>query len=99
MSLRTAAAFYTYSKSRGLFAGISLETGAFIERKGANRKIYGAHVRARDLLSGRIAAPPEACVLFDALNEVVRGQVQSAADTMARDFAAKCGVSLSAWRL
>jgi lipid-binding SYLF domain-containing protein len=94
LALRTGSAFYTYSKSRGLFAGISLESGAFIERKGANRKIYGDRVRARDLLSGRIAPPPEADVLFDALNEAVRGQVQAATNDMANKFAASCGVPL-----
>ncbi len=96
MALRTASAFYTYSKSRGLFAGISLESGAFIERKAANRKIYGEHVRARDLLSGRIGAPAEAQVLFDALNEAILLQVQAAADDFAQQFATKAGVVLRA---
>ena len=40
VSLRSPAAVYTYSKTRGLFAGISIEGSALIERKDANKK-YG----------------------------------------------------------
>ena len=36
--MRRPAAIYTYSKSKGLFAGISIEGSALIERKDANRK-------------------------------------------------------------
>lgn len=38
VSLRSTAAIYTYSKTRGLFAGISVEGSGLIERKDANRK-------------------------------------------------------------
>ena len=38
VSLRSPAAVYTYSKTRGLFAGISIEGSALIERKDANKK-------------------------------------------------------------
>ena len=36
--VRSPAAIYTYSRTRGLFAGISVEGSALIERKDANRK-------------------------------------------------------------
>lgn len=38
ISLRSPAAIYTYSKTKGLFAGISVEGSALIERKDANKK-------------------------------------------------------------
>lgn len=40
MALRSTAAVFTYARSRGLFAGISVEGSYLIERKETNRK-YG----------------------------------------------------------
>ena len=41
VSLRSPAAIYTYSKTKGLFAGISIEGSGLIERKDANKKLVG----------------------------------------------------------
>lgn len=38
IALRSTAAVFTYCRSRGLFAGISLEGSYLIERKDTNRK-------------------------------------------------------------
>lgn len=38
VALRSSAAVFTYCKSRGLFAGVSLEGSCLIERKETNRK-------------------------------------------------------------
>ena len=38
VAVRSPAAIYTYSKTKGLFAGISVEGSALIERKDANKK-------------------------------------------------------------
>lgn len=38
VAVRSPAAIYTYSKTKGLFAGISIEGSALIERKDANKK-------------------------------------------------------------
>ena len=38
VSVRSPAAIYTYSKTKGIFAGISIEGSALIERKDANKK-------------------------------------------------------------
>ena len=40
VAVRSAAAIFTYSKTRGIFAGISVEGSGLIERKDANKK-YG----------------------------------------------------------
>jgi lipid-binding SYLF domain-containing protein len=61
------AAIYTYSRSKGLFAGASLEGAIIATQKTANAHYYGRPVRAIDILTGRIAAPAKARVLRGAL--------------------------------
>jgi SH3 domain-containing YSC84-like protein 1 len=61
------AAIYTYSRSKGLFAGASLEGAVIATQKTANARYYGRPVRAIDILAGRVAAPGKASVLRAAL--------------------------------
>jgi lipid-binding SYLF domain-containing protein len=51
------AAVYTYSKSKGLFAGVSLEGAVIGTNKDANARYYGRAVSASDILHGRVAPP------------------------------------------
>ena len=51
------AAIYTYSRSKGLFIGASLEGAVIGTRKGANERYYGRPVTADDVLHGRVPAP------------------------------------------
>jgi lipid-binding SYLF domain-containing protein len=51
----TTAAVYTYSRSKGLFAGASLEGAIIATQKTANIRYYGRVVSARSILSGRVA--------------------------------------------
>ncbi|KAJ4293717.1 hypothetical protein N0V88_005225 [Collariella sp. IMI 366227] len=67
-SLRSVAGIFSYSKTKGLFAGVSLEGSAIIERKDANAKLYGRQVSARELLSGGERPPPQAAPLLNILN-------------------------------
>jgi lipid-binding SYLF domain-containing protein len=46
------AEILTYSRSRGLFAGVSLEGSTLREDTGANEKLYGKKISARDIVSG-----------------------------------------------
>ena len=62
------AAIYTYSRSKGLFAGASLEGAVIATQKTANARYYGRSVRARDVLTGRVAAPAKANGLRAALS-------------------------------
>ncbi|KAF9298367.1 hypothetical protein BGZ88_007020 [Linnemannia elongata] len=62
------AAIYSYSKTKGLFAGVSIEGSIIIERKDTNEAFYRAPVTAQDLLSGAIPPPPQADILYRALN-------------------------------
>ena len=61
------AAIYTYSRSKGLFAGASLEGAIIATQKTANARFYGRRVRATDILSGRVAPPARASSLRAAL--------------------------------
>ena len=62
------AALYTYSRSKGLFAGVSLEGAIIATQKDANREYYGRRVSARAILRGRVAPPGRAARLLDVLN-------------------------------
>ena len=61
------AAIYAYSRSKGLFAGASLEGAIIATQKTANARFYGRPVRAIDILRGRVAAPARANSLRAAL--------------------------------
>ena len=50
----TCALCYAFSKTRGLFGGISIEGLAFCEGRKANTKCYGQGVTARHILNGQI---------------------------------------------
>ncbi|CDO74741.1 hypothetical protein BN946_scf184968.g1 [Trametes cinnabarina] len=66
-SLAHPAPMFSYSKSKGLFAGLSLEGTVLIERKDANRHFYGSAVPARDILSGRVPPPEVASRLYEVI--------------------------------
>jgi lipid-binding SYLF domain-containing protein len=51
------AAVYTYSRSQGLFAGVSLEGTVIATRNDTNAAYYGRRVAPKDILDGRVKAP------------------------------------------
>jgi lipid-binding SYLF domain-containing protein len=51
--IKLDAEIYTYAKSRGLFAGVSLEGARLAPDTKANREYYGSRVSADSLLFGR----------------------------------------------
>lgn len=67
-SLGSVAAIFSYSKTKGLFAGVSLEGSMLVERREANRKFYGTNCTAKTILSGRVEPPPECDILFRVLD-------------------------------
>jgi SH3 domain-containing YSC84-like protein 1 len=67
-SLKGVAGIFAYSKTKGLFAGVSLEGSVLVERKDANEKLYNRRVSASSLLGGSIPAPIEAEPLLRILN-------------------------------
>lgn len=64
-SLAHPAPMFSYSKSKGLFAGLSLEGTALLERKDANKDFYGSAIPARDILGGRVPPPEVASRLYE----------------------------------
>jgi lipid-binding SYLF domain-containing protein len=46
------AEILTYSRSRGLFAGVSLEGSTLRQDNGANEKVYGQKISAREIVMG-----------------------------------------------
>jgi len=61
------AAVYTYSRSKGLFVGVSLEGAVIGTQRQSNFTYYGRPVRADSILSGLIKPPPGAAPLRRAL--------------------------------
>ncbi|KAJ6261288.1 hypothetical protein Dda_3957 [Drechslerella dactyloides] len=85
-SLRGIAGIFSYSKTKGLFAGVSLEGSVIIERRDANKKFYGANCKASSLLSGSV--PPSQKTEAEALYRVLNSRVFSGAlgDDMYNDI-------------
>ncbi|GAA5991579.1 hypothetical protein JCM5350_002622 [Sporobolomyces pararoseus] len=52
-----ASVMYSYSRSKGLFGGASIEGSIIVERSDANSKAYGFNVTAKQLLSGSTELP------------------------------------------
>jgi len=64
-SLANPAPMFSYSKSKGLFAGLSLDGTILIERKDANRDFYGSPIPARNILKGDVPAPEAASRMYE----------------------------------
>jgi lipid-binding SYLF domain-containing protein len=59
----------SYSRARGLFAGVSLEGSTIRPDNGDNRRVYGKDIPARTLvLSGTVPVPPAAELMVTTLN-------------------------------
>lgn len=67
VSANTVAAntsqIYSYTKSKGLYAGVSLDGTVLLERKEANAAFYGRAITAAEILR-TIPQPPEALELY-----------------------------------
>ena len=63
------AEILSYSRSRGLFAGVSLEGSTLRSDGGANENLYGKELSATQIIAeGAVKAPPAAGALLDVLN-------------------------------
>ena len=66
------SAMYTYSRSQGLFAGVSLEGTGIGTRDEANAAYYGKPVTAAEILSGKVQPPAGARNLLAALAKLAK---------------------------
>lgn len=62
------AAVYTYSRSQGLFAGVSLEGTVLVAQSDKNAAYYRRQVTPEQILRGEVAPPPSAAPLIAALS-------------------------------
>ncbi|KAI9835933.1 MAG: hypothetical protein M1819_001831 [Sarea resinae] len=85
-SFRSVAGVFSYSKTKGLFAGVSLEGSVLLERRDANEKLYSSRVTAAQLLGGSVRPPPAAEPLMRVLNSrVFAGVGNMASDDIYND--------------
>jgi len=64
------AEILSYSRSRGLFAGISLSGSTLRADNSANKKLYGRNVSAHDIVfNNEVTAPESAKLLLSKLNK------------------------------
>jgi lipid-binding SYLF domain-containing protein len=59
----------TYSRSKGLFAGVSLEGASMDTDEDANKDLYGKQMSAKEIISGHQAVIPAAKSLVDTLDK------------------------------
>jgi lipid-binding SYLF domain-containing protein len=62
------AEILTYSRSRGLFAGVSLEGSTLRPDGDGNESVYGSAIAPADIVKGSIAVPSAARQMIDLLN-------------------------------
>jgi lipid-binding SYLF domain-containing protein len=62
------AEMLSYSRARGLFAGVSLEGTTLRPDNDANTLVYGSTLAARDIVKGSVAVPSAAQPMVDVLN-------------------------------
>jgi SH3 domain-containing YSC84-like protein 1 len=64
------AEMLTYSRSRGLFAGVSLEGSTLRQDNGGNQRLYGKKISAEDVIrKGAVGVPPSGQKLVALLNQ------------------------------
>jgi len=59
----------TYSRSKGLFAGITLEGAVVQQDDDSTKAIYGKNVKFRNILSGRVSTPQSAEAFMKAVSD------------------------------
>ena len=61
------AEMLSYSRSKGLFGGVSLSGASLRVDDEANKNLYGQKVSGEDIIAGKVQAPPEAQQLVSEL--------------------------------
>jgi lipid-binding SYLF domain-containing protein len=70
--LEMHAEILTYSRSRGIFAGVSLDGTAVEPDRSADRALYGRNVSRKAILSGKVPAPRAAQGLLAEISRYTR---------------------------
>jgi len=59
----------TYSRSKGAFAGVSLNGAVLTQDNDATNAFYGKAIPSKELLAGQVQPPPSAHVFLNAVSE------------------------------
>ncbi|KAJ3012503.1 UNVERIFIED_CONTAM: hypothetical protein HDU68_001159 [Siphonaria sp. JEL0065] len=77
-SITNVSPIFSYSKSKGLFAGASLDGSVVMEAKETNEKQYGRVIDAQEILSGKIGCPTVAQALYSTLDARIKMEYEAA---------------------
>jgi SH3 domain-containing YSC84-like protein 1 len=64
-----SAEMLSYSRSHGVFGGVSLSGTSLGPDSGANEKVYGKKISGQQIFAGSVQAPPQAAELLSTLQE------------------------------
>jgi len=67
--LKLRAEILSYSRARGIFAGVSLDGAVVQADKSGDKAMYGDNVDRREILNGKVAVPESAQRLLHEINE------------------------------
>jgi hypothetical protein len=74
----------TYSRSKGVFAGLTLE-GAVVEQDNdSTRAIYGKHMTFRNILSGKVSTPRSVEAFIKAVSDAGQRALQKQVKTRSK---------------
>jgi lipid-binding SYLF domain-containing protein len=68
------AEILSYSRSRGLFAGLVLKGSTLRSDDNDNKRMYGKEVQHQDILTGKVPAPAEAAALLQTLSRYSKSE-------------------------
>jgi lipid-binding SYLF domain-containing protein len=74
------AQMLSYSRSRGVFGGVSLSGATLRPDGGANENLYGKKVSATEIIQGKVQMPPEAQQLIAELQRSEQVSAQKSKD-------------------
>jgi SH3 domain-containing YSC84-like protein 1 len=70
--IRLTAEILTYSRSKGIFAGVSLDGSVVQADKSGDKSMYGDNVDRHEILSGKVTVPPSARPLIHEIDRDAR---------------------------
>jgi lipid-binding SYLF domain-containing protein len=72
----------TYSRSKGAFAGLTLEGAVVQQDDDSTRAIYGKNIKFRNILSGKVSTPKSADAFMKAVSDAgLQARIAEAQDT------------------
>ncbi|KAL4798341.1 hypothetical protein BDV19DRAFT_20987 [Aspergillus venezuelensis] len=76
-NVQGAGSMRSFAKTKGLFGGVSVESGVLVERRWANRRFFGKRVTPGEILEGSVDVP-------DSGREAVEGLMRVLGEVFAR---------------